>query len=239
MYTIAAGNGRSGQIGRNNCASGTLHPHDPPRIRGANATQEEPPMTAVKLTILFYSTYGTNHDMAECAAEAARAAGADIRLRRVRETAPQEVIDGQEKWRAQVTRMEDIALASPEDLEWADAFLFSAPTRFGAMPSQMQSFIDTLGPLWQKGALAGKAASGMSSTNTPHGGQETTLVHLYTTFMHWGAVIVPPGYTADAMFTLGNPYGTTALAGQVDADVRAAIGHQTRRLLDVAGQLAG
>lgn len=194
-------------------------------------------MPAVKLVIPFYSTYGTNHRMAECAAEAAREAGAEVRLRRIAETAPQEVIDGQEAWKEQAARMADIPEARPDDLDWADAYLFSAPTRFGAMPCQMQSFIDTLGPLWQKGALAGKAASGMTSTNTAHGGQETTLVHLYVTFMHWGAIVVPPGYTDDAMFKLGNPYGASAIAGGVDEGVRAAIGHQTRRLLDVARRL--
>lgn len=195
-------------------------------------------MTDVKLVIPFYSTYGTNHTMAECAAEAGRDAGAEVRLRRVAETAPQEVIDGQDKWKAQAERMKDIPAATPDDMAWADAFLFSAPTRFGAMPSQMQAFIDTLGPLWQKGALAGKAASGMTSTSTIHGGQETTLVHLYVTFMHWGAVIVPPGYTDDAMFELGNPYGATAMADEVNDTVRAAIRHQTRRMVDLAGRLA-
>ncbi len=57
-------------------------------------------MSTVKLAIVYYSTYGTNHQMAGVAAEAARAAGAEVRLRRVRETAPQAVVDSQPASRA-------------------------------------------------------------------------------------------------------------------------------------------
>jgi NAD(P)H dehydrogenase (quinone) len=52
----------------------------------------------VKLAILFYSTYGTNQTMAEIAAEAARAAGAEVRLLRIAETAPAEVVNSQVGW---------------------------------------------------------------------------------------------------------------------------------------------
>ena len=58
----------------------------------------------VKLAILFYSTYGTNQTMAEIAAEAARAAGAEVRLLRIAETAPESVVNSQDGWKAQVSR---------------------------------------------------------------------------------------------------------------------------------------
>ncbi|MFD0859003.1 NAD(P)H:quinone oxidoreductase [Roseovarius aquimarinus] len=191
-----------------------------------------------RLLILFYTTYGTNHRMAECAEAAAREAGAEVRLRRVRETAPQEVIDGQDAWKAQLERMKDIPEAVPEDMEWASAYLVSAPTRFSSMPSQMQTFFDTLGPLWQKGAMANKPASGMTSTQSAHGGQETTLMHLHATFIHWGCIVTAPGYTDDVMFELGNPYGATAIAGEVSDTVKGAIEHQTRRMIEIAEKLA-
>lgn len=194
-------------------------------------------MTKVKLLIPFYSTYGTNHQMAEIAAEAGKEAGAEVRLRRAAETAPQSVIDGQEAWKAQQEKMKDIPEVTPDDMEWADAYLFSVPTRYGALASQMQAFIDTLGPKWQAGLLANKAASGMTSSQTLHGGQETTLLGLYTTFIHWGAVIVAPGYTDPVMFELGNPYGTSAIAGEVTDTVKKAIQHQTRRTVDMAAKL--
>ena len=199
-------------------------------------------MSNVRLAIVYYSTYGTNHGMAEIAAEAARAAGAEVRLRRVRETAPEGVVAGQDAWRAQAERTAHIEEATPDDLEWANAYLFSAPTRFGTAASQMRAFIDTLGPLWAQGKLANKAACAMSSAQNPHGGQETTVQTLNNTFMHWGCIIVPPGYTDPITFQSGgNPYGVTATAtGEaLPEPVREAVRHQARRLVEFAAKIAG
>ncbi len=196
-------------------------------------------MADVRLAIIYYSTYGTNHQLAEVAAEAAREAGAEVRLRKVRETAPEGVVAGQDAWRAQAERTSGVPEAGYDDMEWANAYLFSAPTRYGVSASQLRAFIDTLGPLWQRGALANKAVSAMTSAQNPHGGQETTLIGLYTTMMHWGAVIVAPGYTDPSVFAAGgNPYGTTAVAGQVTDEVKAAVRHQARRLVEFAGRIA-
>lgn len=196
-------------------------------------------MTAVKLAIVFYSTYSTNLQMARIAAEAAEAAGAEVCLRRVAETAPAEVVNGQEAWKATLDKMQDIPVATPEDMKWANAYLFSAPTRFGQAPSQMRAFIDTLGGLWFKGTLSGKPISAMTSAQNPHGGQEATILGLYTTFAHWGSIIVPPGYTDQAIFAAGgNPYGYSHTQGKdFDDNAKAAIGHQARRLVDVAAKL--
>lgn len=193
-----------------------------------------------KLAIVFYSTYGTNHQMAEIAAEAARAAGAEVRLLRVAETAPAEVVAAQAGWKAQAAKAEAIPVVSHADMEWANAYLFVAPTRYGAVASQMRAFIDTLGGLWFQGKLSNKAVSAMSSAQNAHGGQEATLLGLYTTFMHWGAILVPPGYTDAVLFKVGgNPYGYSHTQGQpFSDDVRAAIGHQARRLVDFAGRIA-
>lgn len=194
----------------------------------------------VKLAIVYYSTYGTNHQMAEIAAEAARANGAEVRLLRVTETAPKEVVAGQDAWKAQADRSVDIPVATPADMEWANAYLFSAPTRFGTVASQMRAFIDTLGSQWGSGALANKAVSAMTSAQNAHGGQESTLLGLYTTFMHWGAVIVAPGYTDKAIFAAGgNPYGYSHTAGAEFGDsARAAIAHQATRLVTYAAAIS-
>lgn len=196
-------------------------------------------MSKVKLTIVFYSTYGTNHAIALEAARAAEAAGAEVRLRRVAETAPQAVVDGQEAWKSQLARMQDIPEAGPGDMEWANAYFFSTPTRYGVAASQMRAFIDTLGPLWQKGAMAGKPVTATTSAQNTHGGQEATILSLYTTFMHWGSVIVAPGYADPVKFEDGgNPYGFSVNAGGLDDSGRKSIAYQVRRLLDVAGKLA-
>ena len=195
-------------------------------------------MSNVKLTIVFYSTYGTNHMMAQEAADAAKAAGAEVRLRRVPETAPKEVVQGQDAWKNQLERMQDIPEVSLDDMEWANAYFFSAPTRFGVVASQMRAFIDTLGPLWQKGGLTDKTFTATTSAGNPHGGQEATLLSLYTSAMHWGAILVPPGYTDQAVTDAGgNPYGYSANAGQFDDKGRAAVAHQAKRLVEMTKKL--
>lgn len=194
---------------------------------------------AVKLAIIYYSTYGTNYQMATIAAEAAKAAGAEVRLLKAKETAPAAVVEGQEAWKAQADKTVDIPEATAADMEWADAYLFSAPTRFGVMASQMRAFIDTLGGVWAKGGLANKAVSAMSSAQNTHGGQEATILSFYTSIFHWGGIVVAPGYTDPAIFkTGGNPYGYSHTQGaEFTDDVKASINHQARRLVEIAAKL--
>jgi NAD(P)H dehydrogenase (quinone) len=193
----------------------------------------------VKLAVLFYSTYGTNHAMAEIAAEAARAAGAEVKLLRIAETAPEAVVNSQDAWKAQVEKSAHIPVATPADMEWADAYLFSAPTRFGGAPSQVRAFIDTLGGQWFTGKLSNKAISAMTSAQNAHGGQEATILGLYTSFCHWGSVIVPPGYTDASIFAAGgNPYGYSHTQGMpMDEKAQAAIAYQATRLVTMAAKL--
>ena len=199
-------------------------------------------MSKVKIAVIYYSTYGTNHSMAETAAEAIREAGAEVRLRKVRETAPEAVVKAQEAWAKHAESTAHIETATPDDMEWADGYLFSAPTRYGGAASQMRAFIDTLGPLWMKGKLANKTATAMTSAQNPHGGQETTLQTLYFTFMHWGAILVPPGYTDDVIYASGgNPYGTsvTAKGEPLSDEYKASIRHQAKRLVEFTEKLKG
>ena len=77
----------------------------------------------VKLAIVYYSSYGTNHQMATIAMEAAKAAGADVRLLKARETAPAEAVNSQAAWKAHADATADIPEASVEDMEWAEADL--------------------------------------------------------------------------------------------------------------------
>ncbi|MBI6628283.1 NAD(P)H:quinone oxidoreductase [Pontibaca salina] len=193
----------------------------------------------VKLAIIYYSSYGSNHRMASIAAEAAKAAGAEVRLLKTPETAPDEVVAGVDAWQEQAEKTADIPTATADDMEWANAYLISAPTRFGIMASQMRAFIDTLGGVWAKGGLANKPVSAMTSAQNTDGGQETTLVSFYTTVMHWGGIVVAPGYTDEVIYkTGGNPYGYSHSQGEeFTEEVNRAISHQARRLVEVAGKL--
>jgi NAD(P)H dehydrogenase (quinone) len=195
-------------------------------------------MSAPKIAVIFYSTYGTNHAIALAAADAARDAGAEVRLRRVAETAPKSVVEGQEAWKAQLEKMSDIPEVSHDDMEWADGYFFSCPTRYGVVASQLRAFIDTLGGLWMEGKLANKTATAATSAQNDHGGQEATILGLYTTLMHWGAIIVAPGYTDQSLFEAGgNPYGFSTNAGGFDDKGRAAVTHQARRLVAFTAKL--
>ena len=197
-------------------------------------------MSSPKIAVIFYSTYGTNHAVALAAAEAVRAAGAEVRLRRFAETAPKEVVEKQDAWKAQLDKMSDIEEVSHDDMLWADGYFFCTPTRYGSLPSQARAFIDTLGPLWMEGKLANKTATATTSAQNPHGGQETTIMSLYITLIHWGAIIVAPGYTDQSVFDAGgNPYGFSCKGGSFDETGRAAVAHQAARLVQMTGKLAG
>ncbi|MDK3075552.1 NAD(P)H:quinone oxidoreductase type IV [Sedimentitalea sp. JM2-8] len=197
-------------------------------------------MAQPRIAIVFYSTYGTNHAVALAAAEAAQAAGADVRLRRIPETAPKEIVEGQEAWKAQLDKMSDIAEVTAEDMDWADGYFFSSPTRFGVAASQMRAFIDTLGGLWGAGKLANKTFTATTSAQNPHGGQEATILSLYTTAMHWGTIIVAPGFTDETIFAAGgNPYGFSTNAGGLDDAGKGAVAHQARRLVEMTARIAG
>ncbi|HCX64747.1 MAG TPA: NAD(P)H:quinone oxidoreductase, type IV [Eubacteriaceae bacterium] len=195
-------------------------------------------MSKVKLSIIYYSMSGANTQMVQWAKEAAEAAGAEVRLRKVQELAPQEVIDGNELWKKNVENTKDIPVATSDDIVWADALIFSSPTRFGNVASQMKQFLDIQGGIWSQGKTVNKVVSAMSSAQNPNGGQENTIKALYTTMMHWGAIIVPTGYTDESLFKAGgNPYGTTATVdgeGKIVEDIQEAVAHQARRTVEIA-----
>ncbi|MCM3125263.1 NAD(P)H:quinone oxidoreductase [Mesobacillus sp. AQ2] len=193
----------------------------------------------VKLAVIFYSMGGTNVQLSKWAAEGAKEAGAEVKVFKVKELAPESAIEGNKAWKATVEATKDIPEVTPNDLEWADAIIFSVPTRFGNMPSQMKQFLDTTGGLWAQGKLVNKVVSAMSSAQNPHGGQEATILSLYTTMYHWGAIVAAPGYTDPVTFGAGgNPYGTSVTVdqdGNMVEDVEAAVKHQAKRTVTVAG----
>lgn len=195
-------------------------------------------MTKVNVAIIFYSMGGTNYQLAKWAAEGAKEAGAEVKILKVEELAPESIIQQNEVWKATIEATKDVPVATSADLEWADAIIFSVPTRFGNMPSQMKQFLDIQGGLWASGKTINKVVSAMTSAQNPHGGQEATLLSLYTSMMHWGAIIVPPGYTDPVLFGAGgNPYGTSVSVdqnGNMIEDVKEAVKHQAKRTVTVA-----
>lgn len=196
-------------------------------------------MEPVHVSIIYYSSTGTVHALAQAIADGAEKAGARVRLRRVAETAPTEAVESRQEWAQHLADTAHVPPATADDMEWADAVLLGTPTRFGNPASQLRAFIDTLGGLWFQGGLADKVYSAFTASNTAHGGQESTLLALGNTFYHWGGIIVPPGYTDPVQFQSGNPYGTSHVAGDgAPGEVALnAARHQARRVVDIATAL--
>lgn len=196
-------------------------------------------MEPVNVAVIYYSATGRVHALARAVAEGAEKAGANVRLRKVAESAPPEAFGSSPEWAAHLQETADVAEAGHDDLLWADAVLFGTPTRFGNPASQLRAFIETTGPLWFQGKLADKVYSAFTAANTAHGGHESTILALGNTFYHWGGVIVPPGYTDPVQFETGNPYGTSHVAGDgmpSETTLQAAR-HQARRVVDTTARL--
>ena len=193
-----------------------------------------------KIAVIYYSSTGNVHALAEAVANGAAEEGAAVRLRRAPELAPPEAIDQNPKWRAHLDATAHIPEATHDDLRWADAYAFGTPARYGNVSSQLKQFIDTTAPLWAAGELSDKPVTAFVSAINRHGGNESTLLALYNTMHHWGAILVPPGYTDDAFSAAGgNPYGTAHPSGDgmPGDDALAAARRQGARLARVAARL--
>lgn len=196
-----------------------------------------------KLAIIYYSATGHGTAMAERLAKAAESAGADVRVRHIAETRDPATFAENPAWSSNYDATKDLPAATGDDIVWADAVIFGSPTRFGNTTAQFQTFIDSLGGLWAQGKLADKVYAGYTSSQTAHGGQETTLAALYTSIMHFGGIIVAPGYTDPLKFADGNPYGVSHVTGpnnqnELDDATNAALEHMATRVVKVADTLS-
>jgi len=196
-----------------------------------------------KLAVIYYSATGHGTTMAQHIATAGERAGAEVRVRHIAETMNPASFAQNPAWTANYLATKDLPAANGDDILWADAVIFGSPTRFGSPAAQFRAFIDSLGGLWAQGQLADKVYAGFTSSQTTHGGQETTLLSLYISLMHFGGVIVPPGYTDPIKFADGNPYGVSHVTGadntaQVAEPTTAALAHLAQRVVAIATRLA-
>jgi len=181
-------------------------------------SNKEKEKAIMKVLIVYYSTYGHVHKMAEAVAEGVREIeGVEAILRRVPETLPEEVLEKMGAVDAQQS-MSNVPVCTVEELSSADAVIFGTPTRFGNMCGQMRQFLDATGQLWAQGALVGKVGSVFTSSATQHGGQESTILSFHITLLHHGFVVVGLPYTFQGQMrtdeiTGGSPYGASTIAG--------------------------
>lgn len=195
-----------------------------------------------RIAVIYYSSTGSVHALAEAFASGAAEAGAEVRLRRAAELVPEHVIAKNADWSAHLKATAHIEIATVEDLVWADGFALGTPTRFGQPAAQLKQFLDATSSAWNAGDLAGKPATGFTSSYERHGGQESTLLALYHTLFHWGSIIVPTGYVDYdlAHAAGGNPYGVSSIGGDgpPDKNVLALARYQGSRLAALAQTLA-
>jgi NAD(P)H dehydrogenase (quinone) len=203
----------------------------------------------MKVLVVFYSTYGHVYKMAEAIAEGAEeVGGAEVELRRVSETLPEDVLEKMGAVEAQKA-FAHIPVCTVEELTNADAVIFGTPTRFGNMCGQMRQFLDATGQLWAKGALVGKVGSVFTSTATQHGGQESTLLTFHVTLLHHGFVVVGLPYAFQGQMnndeiTGGSPYGASTIAGTQGErtpteNELAGARFQGKHVASIAAKLAG
>ena len=172
----------------------------------------------MNVLIVYYSMYGHIRRMAEAVKEGADGvSGAAVRICRVQETLPEEVLIKMGALEAQKAQA-NVPVCKVEDLVWADAIIFGTPTRFGNMCGQMRQFLDSTGGLWAKGELVGKVGSVFTSSATQHGGQESTILSFHITLLHQGMIIVGLPYSFAGQMRIdemtgSSPYGASTIAG--------------------------
>jgi NAD(P)H dehydrogenase (quinone) len=199
-------------------------------------------LMSARIAVIHYSSTGNVFRLATAIADGAAEEGAEVRLRRVRELAPEEAISSNPRWLAHRDAVADLPEATLDDLEWADGFAFGSPTRFGLPAAQLKQFLDQTGGLWARGLLQDKVGTAFTSASTAHGGLEATILAINTVLYHWGSIVLPLGYTDDAIKATGNPYGSSWVSrkGSVpDDDALATARHQGRRLARVAAAVRG
>jgi NAD(P)H dehydrogenase (quinone) len=137
--------------------------------------------------------------------------------------------------------------ATLEDLRRCDGLLLGSPTRFGNMAAPLKYFLDGTSSLWLDGTLSGKPAAVFSSSQTMHGGQESTLLTMALPLMHHGMMLLGIPFTERALNQTrsgGTPYGATHVAGvaqrpgTLSEDEIALAQALGKRVADVAATLS-
>jgi len=170
-------------------------------------------MSKPRIAVIYYSTWGHIHTMAQSVVKGAESVGAEVTLLQIAETLPPEVLA-----KMHAAPKADVPIVNVSDLPNYDGLIFGAPTRYGQPAAQYKALWDATGQLWQTGALNGKFASFFHGTATLGGGQETTASTNLSHFVHHGMIYIPLGYGNPSLFNLtevhgGSPWGAGCLSG--------------------------
>lgn len=197
-------------------------------------------MKETTILVLYYSRGGRTAALARQAAHGVESAGAVACLRTVppvtSQTAPL----------LPAVPADGPPYVELDELAAADGLLLGSPTRFGNMAAPLKHFLDSTSELWLGGRLADKPAGVFTSSSSPHGGQESTLLSMQLPLLHHGMLIVGVPYTETALFdtrTGGSPYGATHVAtpwntalSADESTVARALGARVARLARALAQ---
>lgn len=209
----------------------------------ANGRVDHRGIEMAKVLVVYYSAYGHIEKMAYAIADGAKAANAEVSVKRVPELVPETVAKN-----SGYKLDQPAPIVTVDELPSYDAIIFGSGTRYGTVTSQLRNFIDQTGSLWAKGALVGKVGSVFTSSATQHGGQESTILGFIPTLMHLGLIVVGLPYSFQGQMGLeeikgGSPYGASTITGadgkRQPSEVELAAAHyQGRHVAEIATALA-
>ena len=164
------------------------------------------------ILVLYYSLHGSTARLAEQVARGVNSVdGCQARLRTVPAVSP--------KTEASEPKVPESGApyATQDDLSECAGLVMGSPTRFGNMAAALKYFLDGSAAAWMSGALAGKPAGVFTSSNSLHGGQESTLLTMAVPLLHHGMLLVGVPYSEPALTTTttgGTPYGASHVASE-------------------------
>jgi NAD(P)H dehydrogenase (quinone) len=197
-----------------------------------------------EILVLFYSRKGSTAELARQVCRGVESvSGARARLRTVPQVTT--VIDQPEP----PVPASGPPFATHDDLRECHGLVLGSPTRFGNMAAPLKYFLDGTSALWVNGTLSGKPAAVFTSTQTMHGGQETTLLSMMLPLLHHGMYIVGLPYTEAALNTTrsgGSPYGASHVVsaqeggtGKLTDEERLLASLLGKRVAELAVRLSG
>jgi NAD(P)H dehydrogenase (quinone) len=191
--------------------------------------------TRTGILVVYYSRNGSTAQLARQVCRGVESAGAVAKLRSVppvsaeNERAVRHVPEDGAPW------------ATLEDLAACDGLILGSPVRFGNMAAPLKYFLDQTSALWLQGALVDKPAAAFTSSQTMHGGQESTLLSMLLPLLHHGMLYVGLPFTEKAVNETrsgGTPYGASHVASaapegkltEEEATLARALGQRVARI---------
>ena len=153
-------------------------------------------MSSPYLLVLYYSRYGATAKMAQLIGRGIEMSGDfEARLRTVPAVSP--TTEATEP----AVPAEGAVYCSSDDLRDCAGLALGSPTRFGNMSAALKHYIDSTGSLWVSGALIDKPVATFTSSNSLHGGQESTLLTMAIPMLHHGMIYCGIPYSESALNT--------------------------------------